>query len=111
MTTETIKQTPAEIRESTQKIVEDFNKPYKLAVAINASGIGDDNDYSCFLSRCWYQLWLAGQKELALELANTDPLLHTAFTPETLEQEGIRHSKFIAEQKENEDLYYRNYRD
>lgn len=43
-----------------------FNRPHKTIVAIDCRHIGDDNDYSCFLSD--------GHKAMAYKLALTDPI-------------------------------------
>ena len=85
---------------STLRMMQEFNQPYKTAVAINCSDIGDDNDYSCFLSGCIYELWKAGKPEMALTLANTDPMMSTPWTTEDLENRMIDHEKFLAEEKE-----------
>ncbi len=95
----------------TKNLISQFNKPHQCAVAVNATHIGDDNDYSCFLFRAWFALWLSGNKELALELANTDPMLNNQFTMEELEKEAIRHGEFLENEKETQDLYYKMYRD
>ena len=55
--------------------IEQFNRPNKRAVAINCDHIGDDNDYSCFLSSVIVNLYKAGHKQQALDLMNTDSML------------------------------------
>lgn len=57
------------------KETEDFNRPHKTTVAIDCRHIGDDNDYSCFLSKAVLQLYKAGNKETSYLLAKTDPML------------------------------------
>lgn len=93
------------------KEIESFNRPHQTTVAIDCREIGDDNDYSCFLAGCVYQLWLAGHKEKALRLANTDPMLISNYTEDTFEAEMQRHTQYLIEQKESEKLYYKLYRD
>lgn len=103
----------SEIQAATQKAISQFNEPYKPAVAINCVQIGDDNDYSCFLSTVIYALMDAGKKEMALRLANTDPMrdVSSPLTMEQLEDNYQHHQKFVAEQAENEAHYYRFYKD
>lgn len=93
--------------ELNKKEMSEFNKPYKTAVAIDCAHIGDDNDYSCFLSNAIYELWKAGKKDIALTLANTDPMLINKWKPETLEQYELDHVKFLKEQEENHAAYSR----
>lgn len=88
-----------------------FNKPHSFVVAINCVGIGDDNDYSCFLRGAWIALFLADHKEMALTLANTDPMLCKVLTMEELETEVARHSEYLKEEKQTQELYYKLYRD
>jgi hypothetical protein len=44
-------------------------------IKINTGHIGDDNDYSCFLSGIIYKLWLGGHIEEAFRLLNTDTMV------------------------------------
>lgn len=103
----------AELRAEVKAEISKFNEPYKPAVAINCIGIGDDNDYSIFLSSVIYALMDAGKKEMALTLANTDPMrdVSSPLTMEQLEDNYQHHQKFVAEQAENEAHYYRFYKD
>lgn len=88
-----------------------INKPHSPVVAVNSSWVGDDNDYSIFLFKCVLKIWESGEKQLALTLANTDPMLAIPLTMETLEENVKHHVKFTAEQKEYEDHYYKTYKD
>jgi hypothetical protein len=45
-----------------RKSIAEYNKPGKPTVAINTLHIGDDNDYSCFLSGVVFELYKAGKK-------------------------------------------------
>jgi len=67
---------------SIRELIKSFNKPYQRAVAINTQFIGDDNDYSCFLSKAVAALWQAGHEQLAFRLQQTDPLLLEILTYE-----------------------------
>jgi hypothetical protein len=60
--------------DSVQDLINNFNRPYQRAVAINCEHIGDDNDYSCFLSNVVEKL-LPVDAEMAYRLFKTDPFL------------------------------------
>lgn len=59
-----------------QQEVREFNNPHQPAVAINCAHIGDDNDFSCTISRVVKALFIAGEIDLAYTMYLTDPLLH-----------------------------------
>lgn len=90
----------AEMQTRTREMINEFNKPYQSAVAINCCHIGDDNDYSCFLSRVCFELFVADKNKTAYDLFLTDPLLFPA--PSFSEFIAImgETAKFRAEQAE-----------
>ena len=63
-----------EMKVRVAKEVKEFNRPNKYAVAINCSHIGDDNDYSCFLSDVISKLYSV-DKKLAWKLFRTDSMV------------------------------------
>ncbi len=86
---------------------ENFNKPYQTTVAIDTRHIGDENDYSCFLSKAVLELYKAGNKETAYTLALTDPMLCETMNME--EFELWMADRLLYEVKEAERLaHYRN---
>lgn len=86
-----------------------FNEPYKQAVAINCYHIGDDNDYSCFLTGCTFALWKAGEKDKAYRLATTDPLGPDELAMEDFEQRMIDHEKFLKEEEAHQQIAWKFY--
>lgn len=79
----------------TQDLINGFNKPYQTAVAVDASHIGDDNDYSCFLSDVVYTLWAAGNVEMAYKLYKTDPL----GSPEATKESWLEYMEYCKKSK------------
>lgn len=61
--------------EQTAEYVRKQNEPYKEAVCVNNANNGDDNDYSCFLTRVCMELYKTKRIELAYQLYLTDPML------------------------------------
>ena len=61
------------MKANVKKEVRDFNRPYKYAVAINCSHLGDDNDYSCFLSNVIEKLYTV-DRMMAWKLFRTDSM-------------------------------------
>jgi hypothetical protein len=84
-------------KKTTAQIIAEFNKPYKTAVAINCDHIGDDNDYSCVLFVVARKLWAAGEKQLAVTMANTDSMRLEPVTVESFEIEFAEWQKFQQE--------------
>jgi hypothetical protein len=101
----------AKVQTETRHLILEFNRPYRCAVAVNCSHIGDDNDYSCFLFNCCFELWNAGKKEMAYRLFLTDPMLFPALDMNEFEQRMNDHVKFNKKQEEHQALYYRLYHD
>ena len=88
-----------------------FNQPYKTTVAIDCRHIGDDNDYSCFLSDILLLLYKAGHKEQAYKLSLTDPMLCNEDTMQQFEERMQHYIKCEIETKENYEAYWRAYHD
>jgi hypothetical protein len=86
-----------------------FNKPYQTVVAINTINIGDDNDYSCFLARATYELWVAGNVETAYRLYSTDPMLNDFPTMEMFLEAMESKKKFKDEEAENASSTWKHY--
>jgi hypothetical protein len=97
------------------KIMNEQNKPYKKAVTINCSHIGDDNDYSCFLYNVITILFKQDTK-LAYKMFLTDPMLINydmsleEFTKH-MNDRIERDKKFDEEDKKREQNYNKYYRD
>lgn len=108
--------TPAQTHEryleaAAREAMGEFNAPNKLVVAINCVHIGDDNDYSCFLSECVYKLFKAGEFETALKLANTDPMLAKKYSAQEFSEAMQRTAAFHAGEIERAAQANLNYRD
>lgn len=88
-----------------------FNKPYKTTVAIDCRHIGDDNDYSCFLSTAVLQLYKAGNKETAYLLAKTDPMLCNDMDMQYFEVWMQEKLQFEANESERQSHYRNVYSD
>lgn len=84
-------------KKTTAQIISEFNKPYQPAVAINCDHIGDDNDYSCVLFIVCRKLWAAGEKGLAVMMANTDSMRTVPVTVDEFEIEFQEWERFQAE--------------
>lgn len=92
-------------KKTTAQIIAEFNKPYQTAVAINCDHIGDDNDYSCTLFIVVRKLWAAGEKELAVTMANTDSMRLEPVTVESFEIEFAEWQKFQQESEESANAF------
>lgn len=96
--------------EAVKKLIAQFNKPHQCAVAVNTLHIGDDNDYSCWLSSVVYALYTSGHEQKAFELFQTDPMNYEP-SKENFDAAMERREQSIIEEKEREEYYNRYYKD
>lgn len=95
-------------REQARLMMSDFNRPHKPSVAVDTSHIGDDNDFSCFLSGIVVKLYKAGHIEDALKLANIDPMINNAIDADGLAQMIESRDNFDEQQKAQSEANWKN---